>query len=147
MEKITVVTTNSSSPDGNLNWKVDSPKKRIVVGGFMLSRGLTLNGLTVSYYMRNSVMYDTMMQMGRWFGYRDNYRDLLKLWATNESIDNFTKITRALSELTESIRIMNRNGNLGPKDFGLRVRSHLSSTGRVKPSFCVSSFLEDGSTP
>ncbi|WP_256617524.1 Z1 domain-containing protein, partial [Pseudomonas sp. MWU12-2115] len=42
----------------------------IAVGGFSLSRGLTLEGLTVSYFLRNSMMYDTLMQMGRWFGYR-----------------------------------------------------------------------------
>jgi hypothetical protein len=40
----------------------------IAVGGLSLSRGLTLEGLTISYFLRNSVMYDTLMQMGRWFG-------------------------------------------------------------------------------
>ena len=52
----------------------------IAVGGFSLSRGLTLEGLTVSYFLRNSMMYDTLMQMGRWFGYRPGYEDLCRVW-------------------------------------------------------------------
>ena len=50
----------------------------IAVGGFSLSRGLTLEGLMISYFLRNSMMYDTLMQMGRWFGYRPGYEDLCR---------------------------------------------------------------------
>ena len=52
----------------------------IAVGGFSLSRGLTLEGLVVSYFLRNSMMYDTLLQMGRWFGYRRGYEDLCRVW-------------------------------------------------------------------
>ena len=49
----------------------------IAVGGDKLSRGLTLEGLSITYYFRNTLMYDTLMQMGRWFGYRKGYMDLM----------------------------------------------------------------------
>lgn len=124
MDKIEVSAANALKVNEDLDWSNEAPKKQVIVGGFMLSRGLTLPGLTVSYYMRNSVMYDTLMQMARWFGYRDGYKDLVKLWLTPLSRENFTIITRALVELTDSIRLMNRNNNMGPRDFGLRVRSH-----------------------
>lgn len=54
--------------------------RAIVIGGFTLSRGLTLEGLIVSYFYRNSKMYDTLMQMGRWFGYRNNYEELCRIY-------------------------------------------------------------------
>ena len=50
--------------------------KVIAIGGDKLARGLTLEGLTVSYFLRASKMYDTLMQMGRWFGYRPGYIDV-----------------------------------------------------------------------
>ena len=56
----------------------------IAVGGDKLSRGLTLDGLSVSYYLRASRMYDTLMQMGRWFGYREGYNDLCRIYTTED---------------------------------------------------------------
>ena len=58
----------------------------IAVGGYSLSRGLTLEGLMVSYFLRNSMMYDTLMQMGRWFGYRPGYEDLCRVWMPAEAM-------------------------------------------------------------
>lgn len=65
----------------------------IAVGGNSLSRGLTLEGLCVSYFCRNTQMYDTLLQMGRWFGYRPNYEDLVKIWMSQEAIDWYSQIT------------------------------------------------------
>lgn len=93
----------------------------IAVGGNSLSRGLTLEGLCVTYFHRNTRMYDTLLQMGRWFGYRPNYDDLVKIWLTEEVIDWYGQITRASSELKEEITEM-RNAHQTPRDFGLRVR-------------------------
>ena len=93
----------------------------IAVGGNSLSRGLTLEGLCVTYFHRNTRMYDTLLQMGRWFGYRPNYDDLVKVWLTEEMIDWYGQITRASSELKEEITEM-RNAHQTPRDFGLRVR-------------------------
>lgn len=93
----------------------------IAVGGNSLSRGLTLEGLCVTYFHRNTRMYDTLLQMGRWFGYRPNYDDLVKVWLTEEMIDWYCQITRASAELKEEITKM-RNAHQTPRDFGLRVR-------------------------
>jgi len=98
----------------------------VAVGGNSLSRGLTLEGLCVSYFYRNSQMYDTLLQMGRWFGYRDGYADLCRIWLSDEAIQWYAHIASATDELREEIRRM-RAADLTPKDFGLKVRSHPDS--------------------
>ncbi len=95
----------------------------IAVGGFSLSRGLTLEGLMVSYFLRNSMMYDTLMQMGRWFGYRQGYDDLCRVWMPEEAEGWYTHIAEAIEELREELRIM-QAANATPEQFGLKVRSH-----------------------
>jgi Z1 domain. len=98
----------------------------IAVGGNSLSRGLTLEGLCVSYFDRNSQMYDTLMQMGRWFGYRDGYEDLFRIWMRGEAITWYQYITEATAELRGEIQEMQRIG-LTPREFGLKVRQDLTS--------------------
>jgi hypothetical protein len=98
----------------------------IAVGGNSLSRGLTLNGLCVSYFFRNSQMYDTLMQMGRWFGYRDGYADLCRIWLTDDACHWYAHISGATDELRQEIRRMRQLG-MTPKDFGLKVREHPDS--------------------
>lgn len=71
-------------------------------------------------------MYDTLLQMGRWFGYRDNYEDLTRIWMTNEAEDNFSQITNADQELRDDLRQLEKS-NATPMDFGLRVRTHPES--------------------
>lgn len=93
----------------------------IAVGGNSLSRGLTLEGLCVTYFYRNTQMYDTLLQMGRWFGYRPNYGDLVKIWMSRETIDWYGQITRATNELKSEIAKM-RNAHQTPREFGLKVR-------------------------
>ncbi|HAN92106.1 MAG: Z1 domain-containing protein [Gemmatimonadetes bacterium] len=95
----------------------------IAVGGNKLSRGLTLEGLTVSYFLRASRMYDTLMQMGRWFGYRPGYEDLCRLYMTKELNEWFEHITDASEELREEFDRMVAVGQT-PVDYGLRVRAH-----------------------
>jgi len=95
----------------------------IAVGGFSLSRGLTLEGLMVSYFLRNSMMYDTLMQMGRWFGYRQGYDDLCRVWMPEEAEGWYAHIAEAIEELREELRIM-QAANATPEQFGLKVRSH-----------------------
>jgi hypothetical protein len=106
----------------------------IAVGGDKLSRGLTLEGLTVSYYLRASRMYDTLMQMGRWFGYRPGYGDLCRLYTTAELADWYKSITAANEELLRDFDHMAACGGT-PADFGLRVKNHpdgLLVTARAK---------------
>ncbi|MBN2331056.1 MAG: Z1 domain-containing protein [Candidatus Aenigmarchaeota archaeon] len=95
----------------------------IVIGGDKLSRGLTLDGLTVSYYLRASRMYDTLMQMGRWFGYKDGYSDLCRIYTTYELASWYRHIANATMELREEINYMASIGET-PDRFGLKVRSH-----------------------
>jgi hypothetical protein len=98
----------------------------IAIGGLSLSRGLTIEGLTVSYMYRNTKMYDTLMQMGRWFGYRPGFEDLCRVHLSRDSINWYSHIAEAAEELTQQVKRMRRDG-LSPKDFGLYVRSHPDS--------------------
>lgn len=93
----------------------------IAVGGFALSRGLTLEGLSMSYLYRNTLMYDTLMQMGRWFGYRPNYDDIIKLYMPNRSIDWYYQILEATNDLKRQLKNM-VNQHQTPEDFGLYIR-------------------------
>lgn len=68
--------------------------KTIVVGGDKLSRGLTLEGLTVSYFFRSVRSADTLLQMGRWFGYRTGYEDLCRVYLTPALQDDFIESAR-----------------------------------------------------
>jgi hypothetical protein len=95
----------------------------IAIGGEKLSRGLTLYGLSVSYYLRAARMYDTLMQMGRWFGYRPGYEDLCRLYTTAELRGWYRDITLASEELLRLLDEMSAVGST-PEQFGLRVRTH-----------------------
>ena len=97
----------------------------ICVGGDKLSRGLTLEGLTVSYFLRATKMYDTLMQMGRWFGYRPGYKDLCRLYLTEELSRWYQHVVRADEELRGEFLNLEAERRK-PSDYGLRVRSHPS---------------------
>ncbi|MBF2755241.1 MAG: Z1 domain-containing protein [Gammaproteobacteria bacterium AqS3] len=95
----------------------------IAIGGLSLSRGLTIEGLTVSYMYRNTRMYDTLMQMGRWFGYRPGFEDLCRVHLSQASINWYGHIAEASEELRQQIKRMRRQG-MSPEQFGLYVRTH-----------------------
>lgn len=105
----------------------------IAIGGDKLSRGLTLEGLSVSYFLRASRMYDTLMQMGRWFGYRPGYLDLCRLYIPDELAEWFRHITDAGEELREEFDLAVDSG-MTPREYGLKVQSHatLMVTSRIK---------------
>jgi hypothetical protein len=107
--------------------------KVIAIGGDKLARGLTLEGLAVSYFLRASRMYDTLMQMGRWFGYRPGYLDLCRLYMTAELEEWFQHITEASEELRVEFDHMAAIGGT-PRQYGLKVKSHslLTVTSKVK---------------
>lgn len=121
---IRVVEVNGQSP-GTLNYHdhQEDGLNVVAVGGYSLSRGLTLEGLMVSYFMRNSMMYDTLMQMGRWFGYRPNYQDLCRIWMPEEAQGWYEHIAESIDGLRDEIRSMEAAGAT-PEEFGLKVRSH-----------------------
>lgn len=93
----------------------------IAIGGLALSRGLTLEGLTVSYILRNASASDTLMQMARWFGFRPGYEDICRLYLPEQSCDHYEFITDAIEELRSEIHRM-KQLHMTPIDFGLRVR-------------------------
>lgn len=103
----------------------DSPTglKVIAIGGDKLARGLTLEGLCTSYFLRASRMYDTLMQMGRWFGYRPGYLDVCRLYTTPDLVEWFEHIADAAEELREEFDFMADSGGT-PRDYGLKVKSH-----------------------
>jgi hypothetical protein len=102
----------------------EPPGMRVIaVGGNSLSRGLTLEGLSTSYFLRNARAYDTLLQMGRWFGYRDGYGDLCRVWLTAEAEGWYRHVTEATGDLKRDFARM-RGRQATPQEFGLRVRTH-----------------------
>ncbi|MDN5308909.1 MAG: hypothetical protein PWP14_303 [Methanolobus sp.] len=109
----------------------------IAIGGDKLSRGLTLEGLSVSYYLRASKMYDTLMQMGRWFGYRNGYVDLCRLFTSRELNEWFCHITHASEELRQDFDYMSNVAGSSPEQYALKVRTHpgvlqISATNKLR---------------
>ncbi|HEX8083350.1 MAG TPA: Z1 domain-containing protein [Solirubrobacteraceae bacterium] len=129
---IEVLQLNSASED-ILDYNRDRSLKVVVVGGNRLSRGLTLEGLLVSYYVRRANAYDTLMQMGRWFGYRSNYADLTRIYTTADLEQWFRDLVFVEEEVRSDIRRYAEEG-LNPLDFGVRIRRHpaLLVTDRLK---------------
>ena len=124
---VTVRTVNGGNAPKNLNYdEVEDGLRLIAIGGLSLSRGLTLEGLCVSYFYRNSMMYDTLMQMGRWFGYRGGYADICQIWMPETAISWYSYISEATDELRREIRRM-QDANRTPEDFGLCVRSDITA--------------------
>lgn len=126
IDSIRTFVVNSSS-DEALNYKKyekdGTGLTAIAIGGLSLSRGLTIEGLCVSYMYRNTRMYDTLMQMGRWFGYRPDYEDLCRVHLSKDSISWYSHIAESSDDLREQIKQMREDG-LSPKKFGLYVLAH-----------------------
>ena len=123
IKNIRVESINGGNASKLLDYKgYDNGLRLIAIGGLSLSRGLTLEGLCISYFYRNSIMYDTLMQMGRWFGYRRNYEDLCQVWMSEESYSWYQHISDATDELRDEINRIYYS-NLTPLDVGIKVRS------------------------
>ncbi|QLG12191.1 Z1 domain-containing protein [Deinococcus sp. D7000] len=101
--------------------------KVIAIGGDRLSRGLTLEGLVTSYYLRNAGAYDTLLQMGRWFGYRPGYLDLCRIFTSPSLIEQYVHVTLASEELRRQLERM-AELEMTPEQFGLRVRTDPNQT-------------------
>lgn len=101
--------------------KKDEGARVIAIGGMVLSRGLTLEGLMTSYYSRNAGAYDTLLQMCRWFGYRPKYMDLCRIYLTQVSIDQFDAVLTATEDLKEQFSEMKLRDKK-PIDFGLMIK-------------------------
>lgn len=123
IEKIKVMVVNGSKQSNSLDYRTNKSLRVIAVGGLALSRGLTLEGLLVSYFYRNTSTFDVLMQMGRWFGYRDGYGDIFQIWTSQISAEWYAEIARSSQELKDSIKNM-YDQHLTPKDFGIKVRDN-----------------------
>lgn len=133
-KNIEVVVVNSSKQSKRLNYDDHKEGLRVIaIGGLALSRGLTLEGLNCSYFYRNTSTYDVLMQMGRWFGYRDGYEDICRIFMTKETHGFYKEICIAIDTLKSDIDKMGK-AHKKPADYGIRVRNsdELSITARNK---------------
>lgn len=121
-ESIEIRTINSASGEV-LDYELEPNLKAIAIGGNKLSRGLTLEGLLVSFFARRSIQYDTLMQMGRWFGFREGYEDLTRIYTTSELAQWFSDLADVESGLREDICVYEEQ-NLTPLEVGMRIKAH-----------------------
>lgn len=122
IEEIQIKVVNSTTKKDKLVYTDDMPVRVIAIGGLALSRGLTLEGLVISYFYRNTATYDVLMQMGRWFGYRKGYEELFRIWTHPDSARWYAEIAEATEILKNDMREMH-DRKLKPKYFGIRVRN------------------------
>lgn len=124
IEQIKVVVVNSSKESEKLEYEKYSNigLRVIAIGGLALSRGLTLEGLMTSYFYRNTHTFDVLMQMGRWFGYREGYEDLCKLFTTEETADHYSEIDEDIAVLKSDVDKMFKEKKK-PSEYGIRVRN------------------------
>ena len=123
LEDIEVRAINGTAKDALDYATPGAALKVIAIGGDKLARGLTLEGLCVSYFVRTTKMYDTLMQMGRWFGYRPGYLDLCRLYTSPDLVRWFGHIADVSEELREEFDFM-AAAKLTPEQYGLKVMSH-----------------------
>ena len=117
--ELEVSEVNGTVEDG-LQYRTSLHRFVVAVGGNKLSRGLTLEGLTVSYFLRSAGTWDTLMQMGRWFGYRPRYLDLCRVYMPSDLILTYENVTRAIDDLNAQFDAMAASGD-SPAEFGLRL--------------------------
>lgn len=120
--RLTVKIDNGLSDD-RLSYPDDSPQFVIAIGGGTLSRGLTLEGLVVSYFLRTSNTYDTLLQMGRWFGFRPGYQDLARVWVGPGLLEDYGHLAQVEREIRSEVAVLEAEGKT-PRDLAIRVRTH-----------------------
>jgi hypothetical protein len=134
LSRVRVIVDNAESED-RLDYSAgDGYLDVIVIGGNTLSRGLTLEGLVSSYFVRSSRNYDTLLQMGRWFGYRIGYEDLPRIWMTDELADSFEFFALLEEEMRTYMRELAADPTSTPEDVGIKIRTHpaMSITSAMK---------------
>ena len=118
IENLEVVSVHSGKQASTLNFKI--PRDRIIVGGNKLSRGFTVEGLSVSYFFRRSSRLDSLHQMARWFGYRGRMNSLIKVYLPAEDKDYFEFLQGLDNNLMDQIYYMNFE-EMDPYNFGLSL--------------------------
>lgn len=122
LRELLVLELNSVTGE-NLEYDEKPGRHIVAVGGNRLSRGLTLEGLTVSYFLRTASMCDTLLQMARWYGFRHGYEDLIRIWTTDGIARWFSELALVEQTLRDSIVALARAGRR-PDQMAIRLRSH-----------------------
>jgi hypothetical protein len=126
LNRVEVIKSNSSGEEvSNLNEVYHSNNRGkivIVIGGNTLSRGITLEGLTVSYFVREASAFDTLLQMGRWFGYRKDYEDMPRVWMTGQMMKDFFDLATIEFEFFKILEPYVLG--LSPREVGPKIRQH-----------------------
>lgn len=123
MEAVVVREINSDKGEV-LDYEREPNLKAIAVGGNRLSRGLTLEGLLVSFFARRSPQYDTLLQMARWYGYRSGYEDLTRIYTTRDLADWFTDLALVEYRLRQDMQVYEQSPGITPRDVGMRILQH-----------------------
>lgn len=141
-ESIQIREINSGTGE-MLDYETEPNLKVIAIGGNRLARGITIEGLLVSYFFRPSTMYDTLMQMGRWFGFRSGYEDLTRIYMTDELETAFSHLARAEYELREDIKAYEAL-KVTPLELGARILKHptMLVTSRLKQRYSETIIIE-----
>ncbi|AGC45634.1 hypothetical protein MYSTI_04336 [Myxococcus stipitatus DSM 14675] len=122
LARLEVVVLNSTTGD-ELKYEERPGRQLIAVGGNRLSRGLTLEGLTIAYFLRTTTMADTLLQMARWYGFRDGYDDLIRIWTTDGIAEWFVELALVEESLRDSILVLDKAGR-SPDEMAIRMRAH-----------------------
>lgn len=132
LARLQVVVLNSTTGE-ELEYEKRRGCQLIAVGGNRLSRGLTLEGLTIAYFLRTTTMADTLLQMARWYGFRSGYDDLIRIWTTEGIAEWFVELALVEEALRDSITVLNKAGRR-PDEMAIRMRAHskLLLTSKVK---------------
>lgn len=123
------IKVDNGSSDDRLDYQAKGADGNVIqqtviaIGGGTLSRGLTLEGLVVSYFTRSTNTYDTLLQMGRWFGYRPGYGDLPRIWVSQGLDDDYAFLSLVEEDLRNEIRSF-EGTDATPAEVGVRIRSH-----------------------
>ncbi len=142
LEAIVVREINSDKGEV-LDYEREPSLKAIAVGGNRLSRGLTLEGLLVSYFARRSRQYDTLLQMARWYGYRGGYEDLTRIYTTRELADWFSDLALVEHRLRQDMQVYEQSPGLTPREVGMRILEHptMQVTSALKRRYSTSSVI------
>lgn len=122
LARLEVVVLNSTTGD-ELGYDVKPGRQLVAVGGNRLSRGLTLEGLTIAYFLRTTTLADALLQMARWYGFRAGYEDLIRIWTTEGIAQWFVELALVEESLRDSITALNKAGRR-PDQMAIRMRAH-----------------------
>ncbi|WP_341709445.1 Z1 domain-containing protein [Limnobacter sp.] len=122
LARLVVVVLNSTTGD-ELEYDAKPGRQLVAVGGNRLSRGLTLEGLTIAYFLRTTTLADALLQMARWYGFRTGYEDLIRIWTTEGIAQWFVELALVEESLRDSITALNKAGRR-PDQMAIRMRAH-----------------------